>query len=98
MIKHDRDLTGLYVVLHDEALAAQFRTPEFRVVQVTGGFGAMPNAIGRALYVRFHDNDEMVTGIQFVDRYATHAEIHRFAHLAGSATCLLGDDCPSLEA
>ena len=97
MIKHDINLTGLYVVLTDEALKPQYRSPEWKVVRVTGGFGAMPNAIGRAIYVVFHDGDEMVTGMPYIDRYATHAEIHRFAHLSGAATCLLGDDCPSLE-
>lgn len=95
--KHEFDLTGVYVVLHDFALSEKYRSPEWRVVKVSGGFGANPRAMGRTIFFDFHDGDSMAGGVGWIDRYATHREIHAFAHRANDTTCVMGTQCPSLE-
>ena len=46
----DTDLNGKIIVLNEEWLAVNYRTFDNRLYRVTGGFGAAPNAIGRAIF------------------------------------------------
>lgn len=95
--KHDMNLEGVYVVLRPDVVKEGYRSPEWLVVKVIGGFGARPGALGRTVYFRFHDGDVLAGGIGWIDRYGNAREIHRFAHLADDTTCVMGDECPSLE-
>jgi hypothetical protein len=51
------DWTGKAIIVKPEALSPEFRTSEHQLVLCTGGFGAKPDAMGRAVYA-----DELHSG------------------------------------
>lgn len=46
----DVDLNGKIVVRKEETLSEKYRTFDNRLYRVTGGFGASPNSMGRAIF------------------------------------------------
>jgi hypothetical protein len=46
----DLNLEGLVVVIKPEALLPEYRSIDYQLALCTGGFGAMPNSRGRAVY------------------------------------------------
>lgn len=46
-------IEGKIVVLDPEALAEDYRKPEFQLVKARGGFGCRPDTIGTAVFVEF---------------------------------------------
>lgn len=52
------DYTDKVVVLRPEILKDEYKTPDYQLFYVTGGFGARPHSRGRKVYGRFLMDDE----------------------------------------
>lgn len=52
------NLEGKIVLLMKEVLKSEFHEDELRAVEITGGYGADPDKIGKAIYVRFIEDGE----------------------------------------
>lgn len=92
------DLTTHYVVLVEDLMTPEYRTPEWRVVRVCGGFGAKPGLIGRAIIVQHHDGDDYMVTMNDIERLATATEIHTWSHRWDEAhdiahRCVFGREC-----
>jgi hypothetical protein len=48
-ISSDVDLTGKTVLVNADSMAEEYRTTEFRLFRVVGGFGAKPHSASRTL-------------------------------------------------
>jgi hypothetical protein len=79
------DLKGKHVVLKPEALAPDYRTPEFQVVLAMDGFGTNPNASGTAVFVRFSDGDAARFERYHVERLATPDEVAAYEQRLANA-------------
>lgn len=54
----NKDLRNKRVLLVKEAFKPEYQDEKYRVVKVTGGFGAEPNTIGKTIFVEFECDGE----------------------------------------
>jgi hypothetical protein len=54
------DLTGRHVLLQEHTMSPEYQAPEWRVVHVTGGFGAKVGRVGNALFATHVKDDDHV--------------------------------------
>lgn len=71
----NEDLTGRYVVLREDRMAAGYTELKHRVVLVKGGFGASPFTSGTMIVVEGVDGEGFSMRGYDVERFATDEEI-----------------------
>lgn len=68
-------LEGRYVLIKECVLQPEYRTLQYRVVKVTGGFGGVPFTSGSALFCNQANGDSIRWDGWDVERFATDEEI-----------------------
>lgn len=81
----DMELEGKWVLIKQDLLKPEFHPERFRLVQVTGGFGASPYTSGSALMVVWHvDGEKSRLGGHDVERLVEGEELARLQALNDS--------------
>jgi hypothetical protein len=76
----DMEFEGKLLIVNAEFLAREYRSAEHQLVLCTGGFGASPNSLGRAVYVKeLHSGKECRYNRHQIEGVADFAKLPQWA-------------------